>query len=219
VDLYLIRHGNAQKLRGESYVNAPLTELGRKQAALTGEYLSANHIHFDGFYCSPLKRAVETAAIIGEHIGQKPELRLGLHEIEYRELPATLALELVARTGLLSKYFNARVGKPLRVPMIGRVARVVLALMQAHPEGQVAIVVHGGVISSVLAWYLPGERRRWWRDTVGNCSITHLELEDGRARVIVFDQVSHLAALAPEAHRRNYTFSASAQFKKEMPPR
>ena len=29
---YLIRHGNAKKLAGESYVTAPLTELGRKQA-------------------------------------------------------------------------------------------------------------------------------------------------------------------------------------------
>ena len=51
-----------------------------------------------------------------------PEIRPGIHEMEYREFPTTLAMELVARTGLLHNYFDARIGQPLRYPMVGRVA-------------------------------------------------------------------------------------------------
>ena len=207
-EVYLIRHGNAQRLPGETYVKAPLTEMGRRQAELTGAYLNEANIRFDGFFCSPLRRAVETATIIGERIGQAPDPRPGIHEMEYREVPTAAALELVARTGILKRYFAARIGKPLRFPMMGRVAAVMLALLQEYRQGRVGIVAHGGVVSSVMTWYFPEERVRWWRETVGNCSITRLDVAEARARVIVFDQVTHLAALAAEAHARNYTFSA-----------
>lgn len=205
--LYLIRHGNAKKLAGESYVTAPLTELGRAQAELTGDYLRTAAIHWDAYYSSPLRRAVETANIIGAAIEMTPALCPDLREMEYREFPATIVMELVARTGLLNRYLDAHIGKPIRYPMVGRVARVVLDLATRYPQGRVGVVAHGGVISSVMAWYFPRERRRWWRETVGNCSLTALEIEGERATVSVYDQVSHLASLAAEAHRRNYTLT------------
>ena len=108
-ELYLIRHGNAQKQKGRTYVTAPLTELGRKQADVTGEYFKRVDMAFDGFYASPLRRAIETATLIGAHISETPEVRQGIQEMEDRELPGTIALELFARTGALNKYYgNAR---------------------------------------------------------------------------------------------------------------
>src|SRR5437868_1401194 len=151
VELFLIRHGNAKKLRGETYVTAPLTELGRRQAALTGDYFFAQAIHFDGYYCSALKRAVETAMIIGERSGQTATARNNIHEMEYREIPATFAAELLARTGLLNVYFQSHIGKALRYPMIGRVADGLLEILGGHATGRIGLVVHGGVISAVLS--------------------------------------------------------------------
>jgi probable phosphoglycerate mutase len=208
VELILVRHGNAKKQRGETYVTAPLTELGRKQAALAGQFLKNRGTHLDGFYCSSLKRAVEAATIIGEHIGQAPAVSDGIHEMEYREIPAVIAVELLARTGLFNRYFQERVGKELRYPMIGRVATGILGILARHPQGRVGIVAHGGVISSILSWYLPRERRHWWRDTVGNCSITRLALEQGRATLLEYDFVAHLGDLTATAHLPNYSFSA-----------
>lgn len=207
VEVYLIRHGNAKKLQGETYVTAPLTELGRRQATRTGEYLEQQGILFDGYYCSALKRALETATLIGAQTGQKPIIRPGIQEMEYREIPATVAAELVARTGMLDRYFQERVGKAIRFPMIGRVAEGMLSMLAQHSQGRLGVVVHGGVISSVLAWYFPGERRRWWRDTVGNCSITRIQVTSGRATLVAFDEVTHLGELAVTAHLRNYTFT------------
>ncbi|MBI4674452.1 MAG: histidine phosphatase family protein [Chloroflexi bacterium] len=207
-ELVLIRHGNAKKLQGETYVTAPLTELGRRQAELTGEFLKHAGARFDGFYSSPLKRAFETATIIGAHIGQTPIVRNGIQEMEYREIPLTVALELFARTRVLDRYFETHAGKVVRHPLMGRVSRVLVELVCAHPQGRVALVVHGGVILSVLAWYFPRERRHWWRAAVGNCSITRLEISAGQPTLLAFDELAHLGELQPSAHQANYSFSA-----------
>lgn len=206
-ELFLIRHGNAKRLRGETYVTAPLTPLGRNQAELTGKFLRAQAIRFDGFYCSPLKRALQTATIIGQEILQEPATRAGIHEMEYSELPTTVVAELVARTGMLNRYFEQRIGRAIRYPMVGRVANGLLDIFAEHERGRLGMVVHGGVISSILSWYLPRERRRWWRDTVGNCSITRLQIAGGRAALVEYDSVAHLGDLADTAHLRNYTLS------------
>jgi broad specificity phosphatase PhoE len=206
-ELFMIRHGNAKRLPGKTYVTAPLTKLGRRQAELTGEYLKTQGVRFDGYYCSPLLRAIETANLIGERIGQMPAVGEGIHEMEYRELPATIAAELLARTGMLNRYFETRAGKAIRYPMLGRVANGMMNIFTRHVQGRIGVVVHGGVISSVLSWYLPRERRRWWRDTVGNCSITRVQIQAGRATLVEFDSVAHLGPLAATAHERNYTLS------------
>lgn len=206
-ELFLIRHGNAKRLNGETYVTAPLTELGRKQAELTGKYLKGQAILFDGFYCSPLKRALQTATIIGEQIGQTPGIREGIHEMEYREFPTTIMAELFARTGMLNRYFEGRIGRAIRYPMVGRVADGLLRIFAQHARGRLGMVVHGGVVSSVLSWYFPRERQRWWRETVGNCSITRLEIAQGRAVLREYDSVAHLGELEDSAHLRNYTLS------------
>ncbi len=206
-ELYLIRHGNAQKQKGRTNVTAPLTELGRKQADVTGEYFKRVEMTFDGFYASPLRRAVETATLIGAYIGETPQVRQGIQEMEYRELPGTIALELFARTGALDQYYSQRAGQVIRHPMMGRVSRAMLEILRAHPQGRIAVVAHGGVVSGVMAWYFPRERAKWWRVTVGNCSITRLEIQHTQARVLGFDETAHLGALEASAHARNYTFS------------
>lgn len=210
-ELFLIRHGNAKRLPRKTYVSAPLTTLGRRQAELTGEYLKAQGIRFDGFYCSALRRAMETANLIGERIGQLPTISAGIHEMEYREIPATVAAELLARTGMLNRYFETRAGKAIRYPMLGRVADGMMDIFTRHDEGRIGVVVHGGVISSVLSWYLPRERRKWWGETVGNCSITRIQIQAGRARLVEYDSVSHLGPLAVTAHLRNYTLSTDQE--------
>ena len=63
--VYLIRHGKKEKervLNFEGYPDMRLTEIGQKQAYLTGKHLSK--ISFDAVYSSDLVRANETAEII-----------------------------------------------------------------------------------------------------------------------------------------------------------
>lgn len=189
-ELLLIRHGKALRAPGQNYLYAPLTELGRKQAEMTGEYLVSEKLQPDGFYSSPLRRAVETATIIGDRIGKAPIVRAGLQEMEYRELPPTLLFELLARSGVLDRYLEERIGKPFRWPLIGRVVHVLADLLALHSDGRIGLVVHGGVISGILIWYFPRLRHQWWSE-VQNCSITRLKIEGSRAELVEFNRVAY----------------------------
>lgn len=72
LELYIIRHGrtvwNAEgKIQGSTDIE--LTEEGRDAAAATGRVWEAMHLHFDAVYCSPLKRAWETACLVSSYTG------------------------------------------------------------------------------------------------------------------------------------------------------
>jgi probable phosphoglycerate mutase len=191
-ELILIRHGNAVRVNGD-YFHAPLTKLGQEQAAQTGEFLSTPQNHVDGFYSSPLRRAAETARIIGEKIGKKAGTRIGIQEVRFFEMLALILLELLSITDLVEDYLDARVGKPIRWPVEKRVSKVLLAILKKHPNERIVVVAHAGVISATLSWYFPEKRWRWWRTTVSNCSITRFKIEGSKAELLSVNDIEHLS--------------------------
>jgi len=191
-ELILIRHGNAVRVNGD-YFHAPLTVLGREQAAQTGQYFSAAQNHLDGLYSSPLRRTQETAGIIGAKIGQNAELRSGVQEVRLRELPALVILEILSITDPVEDYLDARAGRSIRWPIEGRVSTVLLDILAKHPNQRVAVIAHAGVISAALSWYLPEKRWRWWRTIVSNCSLTRFKVEGKRVELSAVDDSSHLS--------------------------
>jgi len=71
VILYIVRHGESERNRDRSGpYDCPLTELGRRQAAITGAWLRGKGIAH--LYCSPTIRTCETALAIGREIGLRP---------------------------------------------------------------------------------------------------------------------------------------------------
>jgi len=191
-ELILIRHGHAVRVNGD-YFHAPLTTLGQEQAAQTGQYFSAPENYLDGFYSSPLRRTQETAKIIGDKIGQVAELRIGVQELHLSELPALAVFEILSIFDPVEDYLDARAGGPIRWPIEGRVSKVLLDILAKHPNQRVAVVAHSGVISAALSWYLPEKRWRWWRTTVGNCSLTRFKVEGNRAELLAVNDIQHLS--------------------------
>ena len=191
-ELILIRHGNAVRINGD-YFHAPLTQLGQEQAAKTGEFFNAPENHLDGFYSSPLRRTKETAQIIGAKIGQNAELRPGIQEVRFYEVPALVIFEILSIADLVEDYLDARAGRPIRWPIEGRVSAVLLDIVARHPNQRVAVVAHAGVISAALSWYLPEKRWRWWRTTVSNCSLTRFKVEGNRAELLAVNDITHLS--------------------------
>ena len=191
-ELILIRHGHAVRVNGD-YFHAPLTQLGQEQAAATGQYFSESQNHLDGFYSSPLRRTQETAKILGEKIGQRAELRIGVQELRLLELPALVVFEILSIMDPVEDYLDARAGGPIRWPIEGRVSAVLLDIVAKHPNQRVAVVAHSGVISAALSWYLPEKRWRWWRTTVGNCSFTRFRVEGNRVELLVVNDIQHLS--------------------------
>jgi 2,3-bisphosphoglycerate-dependent phosphoglycerate mutase len=193
-ELVLVRHGHAVRVNGD-YVHAPLTELGRTQADLTGVRFCSEMSKLDGYYASPLRRTKETSAIIGSKIGQVPGLKPGVQELAGLEVPTLVLMEVLARLGWFGHYLYENAGKPMHWPITGRVSTVVTDVVKKHEGGRVAIVTHSGVISSILAWYFPNKRRRWWRYVVDNCSLTRLRIEGTRAELLVVNDTNHLSDL------------------------
>ena len=191
-ELIIIRHGNAVSVNGD-YFHAPLTPLGQEQAAQTGQFLNAPQNRLDGLYSSPLRRTRETAHIIGAKIGQNAELRTGIQEVRWNELPALVILEILSITDPVEDYLDARAGVPIRWPIEGRVSAVLLDIVARHPNQRVAVIAHAGVISAALSWYLPEKRWRWWRSTVSNCSLTRFRVEGNRAELLTVNDIQHLS--------------------------
>ena len=191
-ELILVRHGHAVRVNGD-YFHAPLTKLGQEQAAKTGQYFNAPQNHLDGFYASPLRRTQETARIIGAQIGQEAELRPGVQEVQFIELPALVLLEILSIADPVEDYLDARAGQSIQWPIEGRVSAVLLDIVAKHPNQRVAVIAHAGVVSATLSWYLPEKRWRWWRTNVSNCSLTRFRVEGQRAELLAVNEVQHLS--------------------------
>jgi broad specificity phosphatase PhoE len=191
-EMILIRHGYTVRVNGD-YLHAPLTPLGRQQAEQTGQHLFANHLPIDALYASPVRRAYETATIISSKIKKIPILRKGIREVEGFELPALALYEMASIFDPVEDYLDDRAGKSIRWPIQSRISKVLLNILETHPNQRVVIVVHTGVISSVLAWYFPEQRIKWWLHTVGNCSLTRLAVDDGSVKILGIDETKHLS--------------------------
>ena len=82
--LYFSRHGESEANVGRVYSNGlgvhGLTALGRQQAAELASSLRG--IPFAALYCSPILRAVQTAAIVAEQRGLSYQIEDGLREYD-----------------------------------------------------------------------------------------------------------------------------------------
>lgn len=191
-ELILIRHGYTVRVKG-NYVHAPLTSLGQEQASQTGQYLNSRQQPIDGLYTSPLRRAQETATIIGSKISVTPIVENGIRELEGLEVPALALYEFASIIDPVEDYLDAQAGKTIRWPIQGRVSKSLLGIIAAHPNQCAAVVAHSGVISSILAWYFPEERGEWWLTTVSNCSLTRLSVDKTQVQVLGVDETQHLS--------------------------
>src|SRR5580698_2685298 len=71
VNLYILRHANAGTRRANPLIDVkrPLDKEGKQQCMLIGSYLSALRVQFDLILSSPLKRALQTASLVGTETG------------------------------------------------------------------------------------------------------------------------------------------------------
>ena len=91
--LYLMRHGqtlfNARK-KIQGWCDAPLTELGIKQAKIAGKYFKDNNIVFDHAYSSTSERACDTLELVCDlpyhRVKGLKEWNFGIYEGESEDL-------------------------------------------------------------------------------------------------------------------------------------
>ncbi len=71
MNIYMLRHGSAGTRRSNPDVDKkrPLDKEGKGQCLLIGSYLNALKVQFDLVASSPLKRALQTASLVGTEVG------------------------------------------------------------------------------------------------------------------------------------------------------
>jgi phosphohistidine phosphatase len=79
MNLYVLRHASAGTRRTNPVIDAkrPLDKEGKQQCMLIATCLNALNVHFDVIASSPLKRALQTASLVGMEIGYESKFHDG----------------------------------------------------------------------------------------------------------------------------------------------
>ncbi|OCA90558.1 phosphoglycerate mutase [Bacillus sp. FJAT-27225] len=198
MELLLIRHGQSEAdLLGvhEGRADFPLTELGLEQAAKLADYVSSN-LKPDIIVASPLKRALQTAAILQEAIGCKLHVDETLMEWNNGVL-AGLPYEVAA-----TRYPLPKEGRPPYVPIEGgesdlefrfRAEAFLQKVIHEHADAErVAIVSHGGMISNLIQAYLKLPAVNEFIFPTGDTGFHRLEERNGNKVVRMLNSQVHL---------------------------
>lgn len=210
-EIYLIRHGRqSSKLCN---VDVSLDETGRRQAELLAKRLSGYGI--EKLYASDLKRAVETAEIVGKIIGRTPEIFEEFREIDFGDMTGKEDAVIIKEYAAFRKE-RAMQTSDLAYPGgengADVVRRVIPRLEQIcqKPEKKTTIVAHGGVIRAVCAHILETDLKNKLKFAIDleNTSITQLNYDEQRNLFYLerFNDFAHLEPY-PELLRNHWKTS------------
>ena len=204
--LYLVRHGATEanlarpaRIQGRRH-NPPLARLGVRQAEATRDFLAPRPI--DRCYCSPLLRAVQTAAIVAAPHGLSPEPVEALTECDvgrWEGLDWQTVRYLDAEAHERFHADPAAFGYPGGESFADVHRRVSVALEELlirHAGETILVVAHHVVNRTYLASLLglgPGQARKVSLD---NCGISVVVREAGRSTVSTLNAAFHLHGLA-----------------------
>jgi broad specificity phosphatase PhoE len=196
--LALVRHGeiraNVERIWHGS-IDSPLTQRGEEQARRVAEHLALEPADARALYASPLRRARDTAAAIGDRLGLMPSVDAALSEYDLGEWEG-----LSYRTlGERHDFFRRVMADPAFAPpggeslhsVVERTLGALRRLARDHAGERVIVVGHGGVFGLGLAVLLEGSHGAWGDYQVANCSVTEFVLEP-EPRLLCFNRTEHL---------------------------
>jgi broad specificity phosphatase PhoE len=200
--LMLVRHG-ATTLSAEDRfagsTDVALSEDGRQQAMRLGARLADDEI--SAVYCSPMRRTIETAALIAEPHKLLPVTRPGLREIDHGHWEGLTRQEVEAR--FRDEYARweqdpftvAPERGECGVDVMARALPVIRDIVEAHLGQNILVVSHKATIRLVISSLL-GFDARGYRDRLDQAPacLNVLDFKDPvRARLMLFNDISHYA--------------------------
>ncbi len=199
--LLLIRHADNDARKTRLVGRLPgvhLNRQGRQQAEELAALLGKAPIQ--AIYSSPLERAVETAQPLADALSLPVEMVPDLAEIDYGEWQGR-TFKQIRR----SKFWRSVGENPAQVRFPGGETfleaqqRAVAALERAAQDKEmIAVVTHADIILLTLAHYLSMPLNAFHRLEIQPASISALELQNGRARVLHVNQVARLEFPQPK---------------------
>lgn len=196
--LILVRHGETGwnlERRYQGQTDVPLSDVGRRQAALVAPRLAGRAI--DAAYASDLQRAWDTASIIGQALGitATPEPRL--REIKFGAIEGLTFDEAEALyPAMLIHWLEGGDGAPpggeTYQAFSARVQALLDGLKQVHRDQTVLLVAHGGPIRQMIRLALGLPPAGQWYFKVENASISELSLYGEQPMLLRLNDTAHL---------------------------
>lgn len=209
--IYLIRHGETTLSAEDRFsggTDVDLSDVGRWQVSCLAKRLADDNIA--AFYCSPMRRTIETATIISSQYSKIPENRDGLREIHHGRW------ETMHRSDVETQYpdeyaawqedpFTFAVeGGESGVMVMARALPVMREIVVKHAGQRVVVVSHKATIRLILSSLL-GFDARGYRDRLDQspACLNILDFKDAvRARLMLFNDVSHYVDQPPYSGQR-----------------
>lgn len=200
-ELLLVRHGEQAFVADMPLadgVDAPLTELGRRQATAVGERLAERSV--DAVYTSTMQRARDTGLAIAGHHDLDIAERETLVEIHlWQQLPQDRGiveslgeeeLRRIMREGNRSRRWDSYPHSEPRTDFRRRVVEELDQIAGDHAGQRVVVACHGGVINAYLAHIMETELDTVC--TVHHTSITTVRAMDELRRVVQVNDHDHV---------------------------
>jgi 2,3-bisphosphoglycerate-dependent phosphoglycerate mutase len=139
-ELLIARHGETdwnRERRWQGHSDPPLNDLGRAQARELAAALADEGL--EAIYASDLRRATETAEIVGGELG-----------LPVTSDPALREIDVGSWSGLTREELEGRPYDGESKEAHGeRVLQAVRRLVRAYPNGRVLVVTHGGSVRRI----------------------------------------------------------------------
>jgi probable phosphoglycerate mutase len=200
-DLLLIRHGESAPAnpakeadRVDGHADPELDPVGEAQALRLAERLAGEDLA--AIYVTTLRRTVQTAAPLAKKLGLTPVVERDLREVYLGEWEGSTfrknvsELHPTAVQMFAEQRWDAIPGAESMEAFSERIHRGITRIATAHPNQRVAVVVHGGVIGTILAMATGAGSFAF----VGadNASISQIVVNGDRWIVRRFNDTAHL---------------------------
>lgn len=197
--IHLIRHGLTVSNRRRRYMGRteePLCNDGRLQARRLALRLAP--LELAALYCSPLRRARETAEIVGQPHALRAEVAADFNELDLERWQGLTGEQIAARD---APAWQTWCDDPTRLRLPGiegfdvlreRVRRGLQALLRRHAEGEVAVVTHDGVVRVAVLESLGTGLGPYRAIAVDNTGLTTLEFTPQRTYLRALNDTGHL---------------------------
>jgi broad specificity phosphatase PhoE len=208
--LYLVRHGSTQLTAEDRFsgaVGVDLSDEGRWQVGKLAERLA--HEKVKAIFCSPLSRTVETAEILARPHGLEVQRRDGLREISHGRWEGLTRAEVESRyrdeylAWEADPFTFAPVDGESGVAVLARALPVIREVVVGNIGQHIVVVSHKATLRLLLSSLL-GFDARGYRDRLDQspACLNVVDFKDPvRARLMLFNDVSHYAERPREAHQ------------------
>ena len=189
MSIWLTRHGqtnlNKQHLM-QGRTDEPLNETGRAQARAARAQLG--DMHFDAVYASPLQRAIETGAIIGDVPMDEVIIDERLIEADFGRFEKKGYTKMSLPMSLywaMPELFPCpeKDGVESIASLVAR-SRSFLDELEQKNYAHVLIACHGGIMRALSGYLMDKKRGIYWRPKPKNCEIRVFRAEDGKHEYI-----------------------------------